>query len=103
MNDIGTWRPVGFEEWKGAIMVKHRHPLCRICHKNPVWTNGDVKDAQGTCKKCYHKHVWAGNPRPGGKRGETEADGRDGMPLWEIGMEAEIEALGRNVRPEDLW
>lgn len=90
---------------KGMIMAKHRQRLCRICHKTPVWTHGDVKDAQGTCKKCYHTHVWAGSSPPGHKRQSAEADvdGRDSPALWEIGMEAEIEALGRGVRPEDLW
>ncbi len=86
-------------------MAKHRQRLCRICHKNPVWTHGDVKDAQGACKKCYHTHVCAGISPSGHKRqsAEAKADGCAPHALWAIGMEAEIEALGRGVRPEDLW
>jgi len=84
-------------------MVKQRQRLCRICHKHPVWTHGDVKDAHGTCKRCYHTHVWAGNPQPRpGKQGAERA-GVGPKALWEMGMEAEIEALGRGMRPEDLW
>ena len=37
---------------------KHKQRRCRICKKRPVWIGGDVKNSQGTCKKCYHAHVW---------------------------------------------
>ncbi len=68
-----------------------------------MWTHGDVTDSQGACKKCYHKHLWAGHPQSRDERTGLEADTLDGTALWEIGMEAEIEALGCGVCPEDLW
>ena len=84
-------------------MATRRQRLCRLCHKNPVWTYGDVLDAQGTCKRCYHKHAWAGSPRLRRDQESTLVDGHGPKALWEVGMEAEIEALGRDVAPEDLW
>ena len=85
------------------MMAKRRQRLCRRCHKNPVWTHGDVPDAQDMCKRCYHKHVWAGSPRLQRDQESTVVDGQGPKALWEIGMKAEIEALGRGVAPEDLW
>src|SRR5213080_658209 len=88
---------------KGTSMAKGRQRLCRICHKNPVWTHGDVTDAQGTCKKCYHKHVWTGRPQRKRDQMGVTREGSEPKALWELGMEVEIEALGRGVDPEDLW
>ncbi len=79
-------------------MARHRQRLCRICHKNPVWTHGDVADAQGTCKRCYHKHVWAGRLRPRDERTGAEAGERAPLTFWESGLAAR----GSDVRPEDL-
>lgn len=85
--------------YKGTtIMARHRQRSCRICHKNPVWTRGDVTDAQGACKRCYHTHVWAGRPQPRGERTGVEVDGRDRAALWE----GDMEAPGHSVRPEEL-
>lgn len=85
------------------MMAKRYQRLCRICHKNRVWTHGDVSDAQGTCKRCYHKHVWAGSPQVRRDQERTDVDGHGPMALGEIGMEADIEALERGVAPDDLW
>jgi len=84
-------------------MAKGHQRLCRICHKNPVWTHGDVKDAQGTCKRCYHKHVWTGRSQRRRDQTGVTREGSEPKALWELGMEADIEALGRGVPPEDLW
>ena len=84
-------------------MAKHRQRVCRICRKNPVWTHGDVTDAQGTCKRCYHKHVWSGRSPARHDQAGLDVEERDTRALGEIGMHAEIEALGRGERPEDLW
>jgi hypothetical protein len=84
-------------------MAKHRQRLCRICRTNPVWTHGDIKDSQGTCKRCYHKHVWAKRSQVRCEQEGPEVEQQDPRALWEIGMEAEREALGHGAHVEDLW
>jgi hypothetical protein len=55
-------------------MARRNQRLCRICKKSPVWRGGDVKDPGQVCKKCYHKHVWAGRPAVRKERREAEQE-----------------------------
>jgi hypothetical protein len=54
-------------------VARRKRRKCRLCKKSPVWRGGDVKNPGPYCKKCYHKHVWAG--RPG-------ADDQDSVADW---------------------
>jgi len=50
--------------WRtGHAMSASHQRRCRICRKRPVWIGGDVRDAQGTCKRCYHQFVWTDRPQ----------------------------------------
>lgn len=42
-------------------MSKRKQPTCRICKKRPPWQYKNCPP--GICKRCYHSHVWSGNPR----------------------------------------
>ena len=55
---------------------KRKQRRCRICRKRPVWKGGDVKNPEGTCKRCYHSHVWPERQsrRSQGVRGSDSPD-----------------------------
>ena len=82
-------------------MSASRQRRCRICRTRPVWIGGDVKDAQGTCKRCYHQFVWT--DRPQAKRAGTSRKTPETAPesLWELGMHDETERLSREFDGED--
>ena len=67
---------------------KHKQRRCRICKKRPVWIGGDVKNSQGTCKKCYHAHVWPERQRrrrqkvPASDSSKSDNDAFRGTPLF---------------------
>lgn len=42
-------------------MSKGKQRKCRICKKRPPWQYKNCPP--GICKRCYHSHVWEGNPR----------------------------------------
>ena len=73
---------------------------CRFCHKRPVWRGGDVKDAQGTCKRCYHAFVWPDHPQT--KRGTRPVmEVAAPASLWELGVQLEMERLSQEWDSED--
>lgn len=76
---------------RGTFVAQHRQRLCRICHRDPVWTHGDVKDNQGTRKRCHHKHVWGGNTRSMHAQKQAGTDGFDHGLFGGIGEAAGID------------
>jgi hypothetical protein len=72
----------------------------RNCHKRPVWCGGDVNNAQGTCEQCHHAFVWPDRPQT--KRGtRTMREAAAPAPLWELGVQLEMERLSQEWDSED--
>jgi hypothetical protein len=62
-------------------MGRRKPRKCRICKKSPVWRGGDVKNPGPFCKRCYHKHVWAGGKGSGRRAADEPSELPEEWPI----------------------